>query len=376
MWRSGEVIALRDVWFGEVWRASPGIVVEDGPALTAVCLLPGSEHVFPVDGDGREVRLPRRGVGRELRPGRRIVLALYPAVAAWSIWHFYENDGSFGHWYVNFEQQLGRGPRSIDYVDHKLDLIVQPDGGLEWKDEDELEEAGRLGLLDAAAVRRDADAPSPSLRGRPAGRAGLPIPPGHRPSFRLSGIASSRTAARRRSVRRHRAGRRRHPRPRRARSAVDSSSTPASRRTSSSSSPGRWASTFNARSILGDAVETRIPELRAPARHRIRAGEEALDAVVEPRLGQAELLRHAARLRVDRDLRLKNRVDVLGRAALVESERDRSAADDVELRLEPRGVEPAAELDQQPRDLSAIHHTRCSERAGQKMPRRFSEIGV
>ena len=157
MWRSGEVIALRDLWFGEVWRASPGVVVEDGPALTAVCLLPGSEHVVPVDADGREVRLPRRGVGRELRPGKRIVLALYPAAAPWSIWHFYEDDGSFDHWYVNFEQPLGRGPVSVDYADHKLDLIVGRDGALRLKDEDELEEAGRLGLLDAAAVRADAE---------------------------------------------------------------------------------------------------------------------------------------------------------------------------------------------------------------------------
>jgi hypothetical protein len=157
MWPSGRVVALRDIWFGEVWRASPAIVVEDGADVTAVCLLPGSEHLFPVDGDGSEIRLPRPGAARELRRGRRIVLALYPATAPWSIWHFYGHDGTFDHWYVNFEQRLGRGPANLDYVDHKLDLIVQRDETLEWKDEDELEEAGRLGLLDASAVRRDAE---------------------------------------------------------------------------------------------------------------------------------------------------------------------------------------------------------------------------
>jgi hypothetical protein len=157
VWRSGDVVALRDVWFGEVWRASPAVVVADEPELTAVCLLPGSEHVFPVDGAGREIRLPRPGAARELRPGRRAVLALYPAAAPWSIWHFYGDDGAFGHWYVNFEQRLGRGPASLDYVDHKLDLIVRPGEAVEWKDEDELEEAGRLGLLDPEAVRRDAE---------------------------------------------------------------------------------------------------------------------------------------------------------------------------------------------------------------------------
>ena len=157
MWRSGEVIALRDVWFGEVCAPRRRSWSRTGLSAPAVCLLPGSEHVFPVDGDGREVRLPRRGAERELRPGRRVILALYPAAAPWSIWHFYDDDGSFGHWYVNFEERLGRAPASLDYVDHKLDLIVRPDSALEWKDEDELAEAGRLGLLDPEAVRADAE---------------------------------------------------------------------------------------------------------------------------------------------------------------------------------------------------------------------------
>jgi hypothetical protein len=34
---------------------------------------------------------------------------------------------------------------------------VRPDGEVTWKDEDELEQAGRLGLVDVAAVRRDAE---------------------------------------------------------------------------------------------------------------------------------------------------------------------------------------------------------------------------
>jgi hypothetical protein len=58
---------------------------------------------------------------------------------------------------VNFERWLGRGATTIDYVDDKLDLVVEPDGSLRWKDEDELEEAARLGLLDADAVRAEAE---------------------------------------------------------------------------------------------------------------------------------------------------------------------------------------------------------------------------
>ena len=65
-------------------------------------------------------------------------------------------DGAFEHWYVNFEQPLRRSPVGFDTFDEKLDLIVQPDGRYVWKDEDELEQAAALGLVDAAAVRAEA----------------------------------------------------------------------------------------------------------------------------------------------------------------------------------------------------------------------------
>ncbi len=50
---------------------------------------------------------------------------------------------------MNFEQPLRRTPVGFDTFDEKLDLIVMPDGTYRWKDEDELEQAAALGLLDA-----------------------------------------------------------------------------------------------------------------------------------------------------------------------------------------------------------------------------------
>ena len=61
-----------------------------------------------------------------------------------------------GIWYVNFEQPLRRTPVGVDTFDQKLDLLVFPSGGWQWKDEDELEQAAALGLLDAKAVRAEA----------------------------------------------------------------------------------------------------------------------------------------------------------------------------------------------------------------------------
>ena len=57
---------------------------------------------------------------------------------------------------ANLERWLGRGPRTIDYVDEKLDLVVSPDGSVRWKDEDELQLAAELGPLDAGEVRAEA----------------------------------------------------------------------------------------------------------------------------------------------------------------------------------------------------------------------------
>ena len=70
---------------------------------------------------------------------------------------FSKPDGQFEHWYVNFEQPLRRTPIGYDTFDHKLDLIVMPDGTYRWKDEDELEQAAALGIVDAAAVRAEAE---------------------------------------------------------------------------------------------------------------------------------------------------------------------------------------------------------------------------
>ena len=100
--------------------------------------------------DGCEVarRIRAESWGRDAvalaRPGR-----------AHSIYIFWR-EGTFEHWYVNFEEPLRRTPVGFDTFDHKLDLIVMPDGAYRWKDEDEFEQAAALGLLDADAVRAEA----------------------------------------------------------------------------------------------------------------------------------------------------------------------------------------------------------------------------
>ena len=157
MWSRGEVVALRDVWFGVVWRAVAGIVVEDVPGRSVFWIPAGSAAAYPVDAEGHEIRLFQTDYSRGTRRTQLGCVVLCEEGAPWTLWHFLDENGEFERWYVNFERYLGRSAAAYDSLDHKLDLIARADGSLEWKDEDELEEAGRRGLVDVAEIRCDAE---------------------------------------------------------------------------------------------------------------------------------------------------------------------------------------------------------------------------
>jgi hypothetical protein len=155
--RVASEVVLRDVWFGRTWRANAARVVEDDPGLTVLWMPKGAPALYPVDSDGAEVRIPTAERTLAERLTTRHALALLRPAARHSIWLLWDPSGTFEHWYVNFERTLGWSGRCFDIVDDKLDLIVAPDGALRWKDEDELEHAAELGLLEAESVRAEAE---------------------------------------------------------------------------------------------------------------------------------------------------------------------------------------------------------------------------
>jgi hypothetical protein len=145
-------VAWRDVHRGRVWRAQAGRIVEDTPELLVLWFPAGGPAKIPAGGlriPGDEWELEDASPSRDsicvARPGRRH-----------SIYVFWRGDEELSHWYVNFERPLRRSRVGFDTFDEKLDLIVRPDGSYEWKDEDELEQAAAVGLLDAHAVRAEA----------------------------------------------------------------------------------------------------------------------------------------------------------------------------------------------------------------------------
>lgn len=66
------------------------------------------------------------------------MLQLFRSGDLYSIWKFFDPDGSFRHWYVNFEAALKRGPGYIDTDDYGLDLVVDASGQRSWKDVSDL----------------------------------------------------------------------------------------------------------------------------------------------------------------------------------------------------------------------------------------------
>ena len=55
--------------------------------------------------------------------------------------------GSCKFWYVNLQAPIKRTRRGIVVLDYALDIVVRPDMTWSWKDEDELQELHRRGVL-------------------------------------------------------------------------------------------------------------------------------------------------------------------------------------------------------------------------------------
>jgi predicted RNA-binding protein associated with RNAse of E/G family len=149
-------VAWRDVWRARVWRAQACRLVEESAERIVLWAPAGAAVFLPVGADGRRLRIPGDAWTLESDASSRNSLCVAPAGAVHSIWHFW-NGGRFSHWYVNFEEPLRRSSVGFDTFDHKLDLIVEADGTWRWKDEDELEEAARRGILDAAEIRAEGE---------------------------------------------------------------------------------------------------------------------------------------------------------------------------------------------------------------------------
>ena len=137
-----------------MWKARPWIVVHDRPDQLALYIPPGTFVKIP-PGSG----IPRNEWALKDDVWTRDTLRLATPSEPHSVLLWWE-EGVFDGWYVNLERPLSRSVVGFDYLDQELDIQVRPDRSWELIDEDEFEEAQRLGVIEpdeAAAVRAEAE---------------------------------------------------------------------------------------------------------------------------------------------------------------------------------------------------------------------------
>ncbi len=88
---------------------------------------------------------------------------------------------------------------------------------------------------------------------------------------------------------------------------------------------------------------------------RVRSSQEALHPVVQPAVGQVELIGDPSGLLVHDELGLEDGVDVARGSPLVEGQGDGGAAYDVQLAHDAPTRQPSAQGGQSTQDLKAVH---------------------
>lgn len=140
---------------GDPQEVRPVTVVADDDDGLVVWLAPGTPCFRAVLAEnGRDIRTA--GLERQFRVPRAQglstwsgngILKIAPTGESWSVWLFRNDDWMVESWYVNLEDPHQRDDRNIYTRDHLLDLVVSDERKVTRKDEDELAEAVRAGLV-------------------------------------------------------------------------------------------------------------------------------------------------------------------------------------------------------------------------------------
>jgi hypothetical protein len=169
MWRSGEAVTLR---FGSIdgryYSGRPLRVIEHTLEHLVTYMAEGTVVSVPMLADGRGLRdvplderwsHPRTALQRPW-DGTELI-QLFPRGRAHSIWVVRDKTHAMVGWYVNLEDVHSFAGHTITTRDHVLDIWVPAETcEPQWKDEDELEAALRVGRLtpgEAVSIRAEGE---------------------------------------------------------------------------------------------------------------------------------------------------------------------------------------------------------------------------
>lgn len=145
---AGASVQRREVLHGRVWMEHPVTVVSDDGEVLAVQLDPGSPFTFHDHPHGPHPWSSHTSWDAS------VVLQLLRTDTDYGVWKLFGTDGTFLHWYINFEAPIVRQPNAFDTDDHGLDLVVYPDGTRSWKDVEDLHRQRAEGRIDLATIGR------------------------------------------------------------------------------------------------------------------------------------------------------------------------------------------------------------------------------
>lgn len=144
---------------GSICDVKPMTVVADNEALIALWAPLGIPTMVSVPSDRA---LPRPWLADQCHLVEatwrwRHTLQLFLPGQRWSTWVTWSSDWEFLGWYVNLQSLLCRTEIGFDERDHRLDVLVHPDGTWEWKDQHEFSRSVEVGEYtddEVAAIRR------------------------------------------------------------------------------------------------------------------------------------------------------------------------------------------------------------------------------
>ena len=155
MWKPGDVVVSRGIYRNKVWSAVPTIVVRDAPEELVLALLPGAECLVEETYSKGKNAANRLWDFKEkdwrLAPFHwhsNRVLILHEPKRFYSVCLFWQaSNNEFSSYYINFQLPFKRNHCGIDTRDLELDLDIDSDLRLYWKDQSEYQTAINHGLI-------------------------------------------------------------------------------------------------------------------------------------------------------------------------------------------------------------------------------------
>ena len=155
MWKPGETIAWRGIFNERVWHVQPTIVVKDSPKELVLTLLPGTECIADENYPKGKKNGKRRWefmdnewtLAKYTWHTNRLLLILEPEKYYSTICFWNHVSGKFLCYYINFQLPFKRNHCGIDTLDLEIDLVINPDLSVEWKDLDDYNMCITAGMI-------------------------------------------------------------------------------------------------------------------------------------------------------------------------------------------------------------------------------------